>query len=66
MYNWSVDLKHLKKYPKKFKIWKLEQLINFGLGKEKINKQDLKKYFKYLKIDPQKKEYLSTFLSSSK
>ena len=63
MYNWSTNIKYLKKYPKKFKIWRLEQLINYGLGKEKIDKKELKKYFKYLKIDPQKREYLTTFLS---
>lgn len=62
MYNWSTDLNHLKKYPEKYKIWKLEQLINFGLGKEKINKNDLKKYWYQLKIDPWYKEYLKFLL----
>ena len=63
MYNWSVDLKKIKKYPEKYKIWKLEQLINFGLGKEKLKKTDLKKYLKKLKIDSQKRKYLK-FLTS--
>jgi len=55
MYNWSVDEKILKKYPEKYAVWRLEQLINFGLGEEKINKNQLKKYFNKLDIDPDKK-----------
>lgn len=64
MYNWSVDTKILKKFPEKFRIWKLEQMINFGLGEEKINKKDLEKYFGQLHVDPQKKRYLEFLLSS--
>ena len=36
MKNWSTDTKKLSKNQNKFTIWKLEQLINFGLGNEKI------------------------------
>lgn len=64
MYNWSVDTKILKKFPDKYRVWKLEQMINFGLGEEKINKKDLKKYFGQLHVDPQKKRYLEFLLSS--
>lgn len=64
MYNWSTDINHLKKYPEKYKIWKLEQLINFGLGKEKIDKKNLKKYWNQLKIDPWYKKYLKFILWS--
>lgn len=62
MYNWSVDIKKLSKYPEKYKIWKLEQLINFGLDGQKLKKSDLKKYFNQLKIDPIYKRYLSFLL----
>lgn len=64
MYNWSVDTKFLAKYPQKYKIWRLEQLINFGLGEQKINRSDLKKYFLKLTVDPQKKKYLKFLLAS--
>lgn len=64
MYNWSVDTKILAQNPEQFKIWKLEQMINFGLGEEKINKKDLKKYFDKLYIDSSKKRYLEFLLSS--
>lgn len=62
MYNWSVDEKNLKKYPEKYTIWRLEQLINFGLGKEKLKKDELKKYINKLHIDKDKKKYLNFLL----
>src|SRR3989338_2755671 len=42
MYNWSTDVGELKKDPKKYTIWKLEQMVNFGLNGEKLSKVDLK------------------------
>ena len=36
MKNWSTDTSDLQKNTEKFSAWRLEQLINFGLGKEKI------------------------------
>lgn len=62
MKNWSTDTKTLRKNKDKFAIWKLEQLINFGLGKEKIKKSELKKYWNVIDIDPFKKRLLSLFL----
>lgn len=59
MYNWSVDLKQLKKHKKQFAIWKLEQMVNFGLqDKEKIDKAQFKKYRRFLNLDDKKREYL--------
>ena len=64
MNNWSVDTKYLKKYPEKYKIWRLEQLINFGLGKEKMKQKDLENYWQTVKdgIDPYKRRYLEYIL----
>ncbi|MBI4653002.1 hypothetical protein HY750_02005 [Candidatus Kuenenbacteria bacterium] len=36
MKNWSINIKELRKNKDRFTVWKLEQLINFGLGKEKM------------------------------
>lgn len=58
MKNWSVNEQILKKYPEKYNIWKLEQLINFGLGNEKLPLSGLKKNINKLDIDPLKKRYL--------
>jgi len=66
MYNWSVDLKELKKDKKAYAVWHLEQLVNFGLGREKIDKKQLKKYWQFLHLDPAKKKYLSLLLWPSK
>ena len=63
MYNWSTDTVILKKFPHEFKLWKMEQLINFGLGGEKLDKSDVKKYLDKLKIDRAKKNYLKFLLS---
>lgn len=63
MYNWSVDTDYLKKFSKKYKIWRLEQLINFGLGREKLNQEELIKNFKKLNIDKAKKKYLKFLLN---
>lgn len=62
MYNWSTDTKRLKKNEVAYEKWRLEQLINFGLGKEKISKRLLKKYWKSLHLDPSKKEFLKFLL----
>ena len=62
MYHWSVDVDFLKKYPEKYRIWRLEQLINFGLQKEKLSKKELVKYFGYLDLDSSKRKYLKFLL----
>ncbi len=62
MKNWSVDIKELKKNPHAFAVWRIEQLINFGIGSEKLRKRDLKKYWNELEIDPQKRAFLSLLI----
>ena len=62
MYNWSTDTTELSKNKRKFKLWKMEQMINFGLDGGKLNKADLIKYWNELNIDPQKRETLSFLL----
>lgn len=63
MKNWSTDTKKLKKNKDKFTVWKLEQLINFGLGKKKLSIGELKKYWDVLNIDPYKRKFLSLLLN---
>lgn len=62
MYNWNVDTARLKKNTLVYIKWKLEQLINFGLGDEKINTSYLKKYWSDINIDPDRKKYLKFLL----
>lgn len=62
MKNWSTDTKELKKNKDKFIIWELEQLINFGLGKKKIDKNFLSKYWNSIDIDLLKRKFIKSKL----
>lgn len=63
MYNWSVDEKQFKKVdPTGYKIWRLEQMINYGLGKDKLNERAVRKYWKKLYMDAPTRAYLSFLL----
>ena len=62
MKNWSTDTSELQKDKEKFSAWRLEQLINFGLGKEKLDLGELRKYWDTLDIDPYKRKFLSLFV----
>ena len=63
MYNWSVDEKRFKKEdPEGYQVWCLEQMINWGLGGERIRIVLLRKYWKKLFLDPVKRGYLEFLL----
>ena len=62
MHNWSTDAHTLIQDKEKYAIWKLEQMINFGLEDEKLNEQELKKYWQKLTIDPARRKLLELFL----
>ncbi|MEK7617316.1 MAG: hypothetical protein AAB414_04645 [Patescibacteria group bacterium] len=57
MHNWSVDEKSFKKRnPKKYKLWRLTQLINYGLDGEKLSRKEVKAAWSKIKdqLDPYK------------
>jgi hypothetical protein len=63
MKNWSTDTTKLQKDPEAYAIWKLEQMINFGLDEgERINAQELKRYFLKLQIDPDRRKLFELLL----
>lgn len=64
MRNWSVDENHLKKFPKKYILWKLEQLLSYGLDGEKIDKKQLIKLWPLIspRLDVKRREYLQFLL----
>jgi hypothetical protein len=64
MYNWSVDEKYLKKFPKKYQLWKLEQMLSYGLDGEKLDKKEVIANWNYLKrrLDPKRKEFIEYLL----
>ena len=62
MHNWSVETTELKKDKKQYAIWRLEQMVYFGLDGKKISRDELKKYWKILDLDRRKKTYLKMIL----
>ena len=57
MDSWSVNEKKLKASSgQKYRIWKQIQLINYGLGDEKLDRQLVKNHWKAIKdqVDPLK------------
>lgn len=65
MHNWSVDEKKFKKEnPKEYTIWRITQLINYGLGHEKLDKKEVKELWPQIKtkIDPNTKVFLEYLL----
>lgn len=62
MYNWSTNEQELKKDKEKYAIWKIEQMVNFGLDEEKLDEKLLKKYFLKINIDPARRKFLKLIL----
>ena len=62
MHNWSVDTKELEKDPEAYVIWRLEQMINFGIAGERISADSLIRYWDRLVLDPHKKRFLGFLL----
>lgn len=62
MYNWTIDENKLKKNKEKYAIWRLEQIVNFGLNGEKIQSEELKKHWDKLQLDPARKRFLQLLL----
>ena len=60
MINWSVDEKKFKKEsPKEYKLWRLTQLINYGLDEgEKLYKKEIEDFWPKIKerLDPDRRK----------
>jgi hypothetical protein len=63
MYNWDINEEKLKKDSDVYRIWKIEQLVNYSLGLEKINEKELREYWLNLEIDPMRRSFLSLALN---
>ena len=61
MYNWNTDLNSFKS-KEESTVWKLNQLINFGLNGEKLNLRLVKKYWDKLYIDANRRKFLSLLI----
>jgi len=67
MRNWSTDTERLQTDQEKYAIWKLEQLLNYGLYEgEKIERALLEKYMPVLNIDNDTRKLLEYMLYGKK
>ncbi|MCA9370190.1 MAG: hypothetical protein H6774_00045 [Pseudomonadales bacterium] len=66
MYNWTKT--DPSKLPSKQaqEVWKLEQLINYGLNGEKISRKLLQKHFDTIHIDKNAKKLFALLLWNHK
>ena len=66
MINWNVDEEKFKKEnPEKYRLWRLTQLINYGLDEgEKLDREEVKKAWPSIKedIDPYKARLIEFLL----
>lgn len=66
MYNWSnIDEKQFKKKnPEGYKLWRLTQLINYGLDGEKLDREEVKKAWPKIKdqLDPDRRKTIEFYL----
>lgn len=62
MYNWNTDVSAWNKKSPSYQIWKLEQLINFGLNGNKLDLTLTRKYWSKLDLEPSRKKFLELIL----
>ena len=61
MHNWDYDLTTGK--GDEFTRWKLERMINYGLGPhDRLPMEQLKTFWKQLKIEPARRRFLALLL----
>lgn len=62
MYNWNTDISSFNKKSSEYTVWRLNQLINFGLNGEKLNFGIIRKFWKKLSLDPNRKTFLKALI----
>ena len=65
MLNWNVDEKKFREEdPEGYRLWRLTQLINYGLDGEKLDREEVKKAWPKIKddIDPYKRRLVEFLL----
>ena len=69
MYNWSTDEEKFKKEnPKEYRLWKLVQLINYGLDGKRLDREEIKKAWSKIKdqLDPDKRKTIEFYIWGKK
>lgn len=63
---WDYDKTEYQKQAEGDPVWKLERLINYGLGGEKIKKEMLEKHLSKLKIPENRRTFFELLLWNKK
>lgn len=66
MYNWSIDEERFKKEnPEEYRLWRLTQLINYGLDGEKLSEKEVKEAWPKIKnkVDRYKRRFVEFLLT---
>ncbi len=69
MLNWNTDEEKLKKeHPREYRLWRITQLINYGLDGEKLDKEEVKKVWTDIKdrISPDRQKVIEFYLWGKK
>ncbi|MBI3443268.1 hypothetical protein HY008_01220 [Candidatus Woesebacteria bacterium] len=65
MFNWSVDEDRFQNEdPEGYRLWRLTQLINYGLDGEKLDREEVKQAWPKIKdeLDPHKRRLIEFIL----
>ncbi len=63
---WDYDKTEYKKQAGKDPVWELERLINYGLGKEKIDRKKLEEHLTELNISEDRRAFFELLLWNKK
>lgn len=69
MINWNTEEKKLKELrPEEYKLWRITQLINYGLEGEKLDEKEIRDVWPKIKdrLNPDKRKVLEFFLWNKK
>ena len=67
MRNWSTDTSRFDRASDEYEIWRLEQLLNFGMGQgESLERAKVAKYLPFLDIDTDTRSYLEFIIYDKK
>ncbi len=62
---WDYHTKDYEKQTKNDPVWRLERMIQYGLGKKKLKRDEIKKYLPQLRIPAQQKFFLQLLLDET-
>lgn len=62
MYNWNTNTSKWNKKSDSYKIWRLNQLINFGLNGEKLDLKLVRRFWDKIDTDETTRKFLDLII----